>query len=207
VRRPLLGLLVWGLLAAPPLHAQQPALDAYAGWKWGGSLNTREGELNLAASEHFGLALAIPVRPDATALLLADYQPTELRLKSGGVNEKQFDVNIWYFMLGGQVEMDTPARVVPFAMGTLGVAWFDPSGSRSSETAFAAIFGGGVKVPIGQSERVSLKLEGRLHLTIPWAGGSLYCGTGGCYTSVGGAIGPVQGSVMGGLSIPLGSRR
>ena len=51
------------------------------------------------------------------------------------------------------------------------------------------------------SGEVSLRLEGRVNLTIPWGGGSLCCGGGGCYSSLGGTIGPVQGGFLAGLAL------
>jgi len=211
VNRRLFGptILTLLLVLASPAHGQRAALTASGGWKFGGSTRVQVGELNSAASEHYGLELAVRVRRDASGILLVDYQPTKLRLESGGLNSELFDLDVWYVMLGGQVELIDRGPVVPFAIGTLGIAWFNPTGAsaadRGSDTSFAGMFGGGARVPLGQSGKVSLRLEGRMYLTIPWGGASLYCGGGGCYGGIGGTIGPVQGTAMAGLRFALGS--
>jgi len=135
--RSLLGVIIGALLVASPVYAQRAALTPFGGWKWGGSASTRQGTLNTAASEHFGLELSVRMRRDASAFLMVDYQPTVLRLKSGGTNPELFDLDAWYFMAGGDIEMLDRGQVIPFALGALGVAWFDPAGDRSGETAFA----------------------------------------------------------------------
>jgi len=191
------------------LGAQETALSVWGGWKFGGTMSAREGDLSAAASEHFGAELAVRVARDASIILMVDYQPTVLRLKDyrTGIREELFDLDVWYFMLGGQREIIDRGPIVPFATGALGVAWFNPTGNsqgRSSATMFSGMFGGGVRVPLGQSENVALRLEGRVHLNIPWAGGSIYCGAGGCYGGVGGYVGPVQGTVIAGLRFVAG---
>ena len=78
------------ILATLPLavSAQQAAsgyLSPLAGWKFGGSVNTREGELNLAAAWNYSMELEFRLRSDGTGVLSVDYQPTTLRLKTIGV--------------------------------------------------------------------------------------------------------------------------
>jgi hypothetical protein len=199
------------ILAAPStLSAQgETALSFTTGWKFGGSMSVREGDLSVAASEHFGAELAIRASRDGSIILLVDYQPTVLRLKDfrTGIREELFDMDVWYFMLGGQGEINDRGPIVPFGTAALGVAWFNPTGTiedRSSTTMFSGMFGGGVRVPLGQGDKVDFRLEGRMHLNIPWGGASFWCGSGGCYGGVGGYVGPVQGTVMAGLRLKMG---
>lgn len=211
MRKLFFGFFALAIALPTGLVAQQTALSLSSGWKFGGTMGVREGDLNVAAAVPFSAGLAFRVRADAAAILVVEYQPTTLRLKpfGGGINQQLFDMNVWYFMIGGETEIIDRGPVVPFAIGMLGVAWFDPAGGagdRASETMFAATFGGGVRVPLGQSDRVSLRLEARMNLTIPWGAASIYCGGGGCYTGFGGTIGPVQGALYGGLRFALGPR-
>jgi len=206
----LLGLLALACIAPVNVEAQRTALSLSSGWRFGGTMGVNLGDLNLAAAVPFSAELAFRVRDDASTILMVEYQPTTLRLKpfGGGVDQELFEMDVWYFMAGGELEIVDRGPVVPFAIGAIGVAWFNPtagSADRGSETMFAGAFGGGARVPLGQSGRVSLRLEGRLNLTIPFAGASLYCGSGsGCYGGFGGTVGPVQGTVYGGLRIALG---
>ena len=206
------GFVTLAVMAPVSLGAQQTALSLSSGWKFGGSMGVREGDLNVAASVPFAAELAFRVRRDASAILTVEYQLTILRLRppGSGINQQLFDVDVWYFMVGGEVE-SVGRPVVPFAIVTMGVAWFDPtsgSANRASETMFAGTFGGGARVPLGQSDRVTLRLEARMNLTIPYGSASIYCsGGGGCYTGFGGTVGPVQAAVYGGLRFALGPQR
>jgi hypothetical protein len=199
-------------LAAPALVEGQAALSLSSGWKFGGRMAVQQGDLNTAAAVPFAAELSFPAHANASGILLVEYQPTTLRLDSNrtGFNEEVSDIDVWYFMIGGSPEITDRGPVVPFAIAALGIAWFNPTGgnpSRSSETLFAGTFGGGARVPLGQSDRVSLRLEGRMNLTIPFAGASIYCGGGGgCYGGFGGYVGPVQGSLLAGLRFALGPR-
>ena len=210
MKKLLFGLVALTLMAPVSLEAQRTALSLSSGWKFGGTMGVNLGDLNLAAAVPYSAQLAFRVRSDASTILMVEYQPTTLRLEpfGGGVNQELFEMDVWYFMVGGEMEIIDRGPVVPFAIGTLGVAWFNPTGGsadRGSETMFAGTFGGGARVPLGQSNRVSLRLEGRLNLTIPFGGASVYCGSGsGCYTGFGGTIGPVQGALYGGLRFALG---
>ena len=208
MRRLFLAVLAASLMVPVGAEAQKTALSLSSGWKFGGTMGVREGDLNLAASVPYSAELAFRVRDNALGILLVEYQPTILRLDALGVNAELFNLDAWYFMVGGETEIIDRGPVVPFAIGTIGLAWFNPtegSGNRGSETMFAGTFGGGARIPLGQSGRVSLRLEGRLNLTVPWGGASVYCSGGsGCYTGFGGTVGPVQGAVYGGLRFALG---
>jgi opacity protein-like surface antigen len=193
-----------------PVAVSAQTISPYAGWKWGGSMGTNEGDLSAEASPSYGVEIAIPARPGQSFILIADYQPTTLRLQRfNGPDEDLFDLDIWYFMAGGQAEVPGQSRAVPFGSFALGWAWFNPQGAgatRESESMFTSMFSGGVRVPLGNSEKVMLKLEARIHLNVPYGGTGLYCGPGGCYGGVGGYVGPIQGAVNAGLSFAMGGR-
>ena len=211
MKKTLLAIVVIsGLVVGSPVSAQQGTggyLSALGGWKFGGVMNTREGELSVAAAWNYSMELEFRVRPDGTAVISVDYQPSTLRLKTIGVGTTElFDIDVWYFQAGGHYEIIDRGPVVPYGLGLLGAAWFNPGGgSRAeSEWALAGTFGGGARIPLGASGKVNLRLEGRINITIPWWGGSLYCGGGGCYSSVGGTVGPVQAGVLAGLAFAIG---
>ncbi len=194
------------LLAALPsvAGAQNLTFSPYSGYRLGGSLTVRDGDLKLANAPFFGAQLDFRMRPDATGALLVDYQPTTLRLKEyGGPTEDLFDIGVWYFQGGGTLEVMNQSPAVPFVLGTMGLSWFDP-GSNSvnadSEWGFSGIIGVGVKIPF-PSGRMALRLQSRLLMTSLFGGGSLWCGTGtGCYVGVSGFIAPVQFDFGGALT-------
>ncbi|KPJ84121.1 MAG: hypothetical protein AMS19_01895 [Gemmatimonas sp. SG8_23] len=203
----LVGLFAFAVPAS--IEAQPAALSLWGGWKWGGSMSVREGRLNAAASEHFGAELAIRVRQDGLGVLYVDYQPSTLRIdRYGEPNRELYDMDVWYFMGGGTGELIGQGRAVPYATFLIGAAWFNPRGTAAegigSETMFASIIGAGVRLPLGQDDRVQIRLDGRMHLTIPYGGVGMWCGSGGCSGTFGGTVGPVQGSVSAGLRLALG---
>jgi len=210
-----LVLAVGAALAAPTkLEAQPAALSLWTGWTFGGSMTVREGTLNAAASTQFGGELAFRVQRDGLGLLYVDYQPSTLRIDTfGEPNRELYDMDIWYFMGGGRLELLDRGPAIPYGTFLLGVAWFNPKGTTAdaagvgSETMFASIFGGGVRIPLGADDRVQIKLDGKMKLTIPYGGVGMWCGTGGCSGSFGGTVGPVQGSFTAGLRLALGESR
>jgi len=205
MKRLALILIALALVLPAPATAQRGKglLTPYAGWTFGGSMNTFEGELNLAASMHYGGELEIRVRRDATAVFSVDYQPTILRLKEFGVgNRELFDMDVWSFQFGGHYEVLNNSPAVPYALGSFGGTWFDPkAGTRNidSEWFFSGTFGAGARIPTG-SPRIQLRLEARLLVTIPYSSSALFCGTGGCYGGFSATLGPTQGQLLGGLS-------
>jgi hypothetical protein len=196
------------------VRAQPAALSLWSGWTFGGSLNVREGRLNSAASVSFGGELAFRVRRDGLANLYVSYQPSKLRIDQyGEPNRELYDMDIWYFMGGGTAELLDRGPAVPYGTFMIGAAWFNPGGTAAeqakvgSEWMFASVFGGGVRIPVGQDDRVQIRLDGRVNLTIPYGGVGMWCGSGGCSGSFGGTVGPVQGTVSAGLRLALGETR
>jgi hypothetical protein len=198
--------MVLFLLAFGPslANAQGPTLTPYGGYRLGGTLGISEGDLKLDEAPFFGIQLDTRARPDATGSLLVDYQPTTLRLKtSSGPAEEMFDLNVWYFQLGGLLEFHQGQGAVPFMIASLGMSWFDPTdGSQNadSEFGFAGILGVGTKIPF-PAGGTGLRLQARVLANMIGAGGDLWCGGGrGCYVGIGGPVGPFQFDFSGGLT-------
>ncbi len=203
-RSPSLVVLFLLILGPSLATAQSPSLTPYGGYRLGGSLGIREGDLKLDESPFFGVQLDARARPDATGSLIVDYQPTTLRLKeSGSPAEQLFDINVWYFQVGGLVEFPQGQGAVPFMVASLGMSWFDPTdGSQNAESeyGFAGTLGIGTKIPF-PSGGTALRLQARVLANIINGRSDLWCGGGrGCYVGIGGPIGPVQFDFGGGLT-------
>lgn len=126
--------------------------------------------LSLASKLGYALALEWPATEYGTQYeLLYSRQ----RSDTGGITP--VDMTVEYLQIGGlAVVGDDTARVVPYAVGGLGVARFSPdAASLSTETRFALNLGGGVRVPI--ANHVRLRFEVRGYVT--WLNGSsnLFC--------------------------------
>jgi hypothetical protein len=192
------------LLAPGTAQSQDWTFSPYSGFRLGGSLSVREGDLTFNGAPIFGAQLDYRVRRDATVAFLVDYQPTTVRIRERGEPTVDlWDINVVYFQVGGTFEVLKQAGPIPFLLGTLGMSMFDPasgSANNASEYGMAGIFGGGVKVPF-RSGRMALRLQGRVLLNnLLIGGGSLWCSPSGCYGGVGGPIGPVQFDFGGGLT-------
>jgi len=203
-RSPSLMAVILLILGPSLATAQGATLTPYGGYRLGGGLGIREGDLKLDESPFFGVQLDARTRPDATGSLFVDYQPTTLRLKeSGSPAEQVFDLNVWYFQLGGLLEFPQGQGAVPFMVASLGMSWFDPtSGSQNAESeyGFAGILGVGAKIPFPAGGS-GLRLQARVLANIINGRSDLWCGGGrGCYVGIGGPIGPVQFDFGGGLT-------
>lgn len=183
---------------------QNATFTPYYGYRIGGTLSIEKGDLELDNADFLGGQLDFRVRPDATAAILVDFQPTTLRLREGpDAAQELFDMDVWYFQVGGTLENRKDTGAIPFFVGSLGMSMFDPDdddGSTESEYGFAGVFGAGAKIPL-QSGRMGLRLQARVLLNSVYGGSSLWCGTGqGCYVGAGGYLGPVQFDFGGGIT-------
>ncbi|MCK4548949.1 MAG: hypothetical protein KAU49_02230 [Candidatus Krumholzibacteria bacterium] len=177
------------------------ALGAY---QWGGTLKGWDGEARLLDAGSWGIALDIPIRPDTYLELIYTRQVTDLTYREYGLGEpaqEVFDIAVEYYQVGGlyTVSKDGPK---PFGTMTIGATRFAPQSSMyGSEWKFSAALGLGVIVPV--TPRIGLRMHARLLLPFMYAGGGMWCGTGGCSIGVSGGSAIVQGDVALGLVIRL----
>jgi hypothetical protein len=180
-------------------------ITPFYGWMFGGSLSVREGDLNIKDNDNFGIAVDIelPYGGGKQLELLWVMQNSRLDLKRypSGITETLFDIVTHYFHIGGVYGV-RQGNVMPFGSLTLGATLFHPKEEDvSDEWRFSATFGLGAKIYV--SERVGLRLQGRLMMPFQWGGGGLWCGTGGCSAGVGTSTTILQGDLTGGLIILL----
>ncbi|MBI2794819.1 MAG: hypothetical protein HYX66_09260 [Ignavibacteria bacterium] len=85
--------------------------------------------------------------------------------------------------------------------GQLGLGIYDPERNQYQTNTFFAVSGlGGAKLFI--SDRIGLRLQGRLILPIYFGSLAFYCSGGGCGTGVSGT-GTLEGELSGGLFIMM----
>jgi hypothetical protein len=112
-----------------------------------------------------------------------------------------YDMAIDYFQLGGVKELKK-GPVVPFGMASLGVTWFNmQTYGVSDHVSFSAALGGGLKFFF--SDRIGIRLQGRLLMPMYFSGGGLFVGIGSGGSSTGVSVSTgfltVQGDFSGGL--------
>ena len=186
-------------LTAAEVHPHRVEITPVAGYQFGGGFSGEEGEIEIPAGFMYGAMLDLWVRPDAQAEFLYSRQETSLRFDPAGVAPEVDlgDLVIHEFQLGGNVDL-RPGRVRPYALGTLGVTWFDPAGDFDGESRFSSTLGAGIRAPL--SDRFGLRFEGRWIINFFNSSGSLFCSSGGCLVNFSGDF-VSQGALSGGLSV------
>jgi hypothetical protein len=167
------------------------------------------GKLNIKDSEDFGLVINVPLpmREGVELELLFINMNTTLeadKYSYGVVVEREtFETIVQYYQIGGVNVFDIPgSSIKPFGALTLGAARFNPKGAaRGDEWFFSGTIGAGAKIMA--SERIGLRLQGRLLLPFQFGSAGLWCGTGGCSAGVGASSVFLQGDFTAGLIIVL----
>jgi len=166
------------------------------GWQFGGKLNAFQGEYGIEDAFALTGIVDVNLRPGGQLELMYDWQNTSITLRDAAGKRKLFDADLHYFQVGGLGYVDR-GRVKPFGVATVGLTYINPlDDTVSGETRFSVTLGGGAKV--FPTERIGLRFEGRLLMTVIDGALGLGCGTGGCSGSVWG-WGVAQGVVSGGL--------
>ncbi len=184
-------------------------ITPFIGYQFAGSVPVSNGKFDLKDSEDYGLSLDIPLpmREGVQLELLYIRMDTRMEISKysyGVVTEREtFDMTVDYWQIGGLNVFQMPgSNVAPFGGLTLGASHFKPKGTaRGDEWFFSATLGAGVK--IYASERIGIRLQGRLLMPFQWGGGGLWCGTGGCSVGVGTSSVFLQGDLSAGLMIVL----
>ena len=203
------GILVLMVLLDPLQILAQSRIEIspYGGYMFGGKLRFYEGDLKIDDNVNYGLAMDFAVATDTKIEISWSQMSTTARFKPyfgyDYLNADPFDVNVGYIQVGSIRELDLDNNIVPYGGMTLGAAYFAPQNSVYSDSwKFAAGLGLGTKIWI--TDKVGLRLQGRLLLPFFWAGAGFTVGTGGSGFSVGAGTSMLQGDFTGGLVIGLG---
>ncbi|RLD61951.1 MAG: hypothetical protein DRJ05_01450 [Bacteroidetes bacterium] len=181
-------------------------LSPLVGYQFGGKLRMYEGDLKIKDDMNYGLAISTEMAQDTRLEFIwtsmqtsADFRP----YYGYGYLEGGFDLNINYYQIGGLKEFPSGGAVVPFGEFTMGAVQFTPSDVNVSETwRFSVALGGGAKIWL--SDRIGIRLQGRLLMPLYFQGVSLYAGTGGSGMGVGAGVPILQGDFMAGLIFAFG---
>jgi hypothetical protein len=184
-------------------------ITPYIGYQFSGSVPYTTGKFDIKNSPDYGLVVDIPLplRDGVELELLYIRMDTKLKYDqySYGVITKseEFDMIVEYYQIGALNVFEMPgSSVKPFGGLTLGASRFNPNGTeRGDEWFFSATLGAGVKII--PSERIGIRLQGRLLMPFQWGSAGLWCGTGGCSAGVGTTSVFLQGDFTAGLIIRL----
>lgn len=205
-----IGLVVFAFLMTDAIstYAQgKIEITPSGGYMFGGSMRFYEGEIKLQNAGSYGFAADFEVSPDTKIEVAWNQMNTSAEFKPYyGYDELKvdpFDVNVGYIQVGGIQEMEMN-NVVPFGLFTLGATYFTPQNTTYTQTwKFSVALGGGAKIWF--SDRIGIRLQGRLLLPMFWGGAGFTVGTGGAGMTVGAGTTMVQGDLTAGLVIALGN--
>lgn len=207
-----------GLLGVVSMSERAVAQDkkievgATYSYMWTGSYQIYEGEIYMEDGSEWGGTIDFAFRPDAKIEFAYSYtasHATFQRTYYGGTSPalENLDnpVSIQYFQLGSIYQVPK-GKAQPFIGLLLGAVLFHPSGNAqglelNDQWNFAVSLNGGVKIYM--SDRLGIRLQGRLLLPMYFTGGSMYVGTGGGGVAVGAGIPVVQGDVGAGVFLCL----
>lgn len=123
-----------------------------------------------------------------------------------GQNNKTFDVDINYVLLGGNNYFKTGGKVEPYGGLSLGMAIFklkNPEASATDDSAIKFAWELKLGTNIWLSDKVGLKLQADVASAVQSAGGGLYFGTGGAGAGVSTYSTMYQFGLGGGLTFKI----
>lgn len=190
-RAPQLLCSVLCVLCVVPLAAQRaPRVELIptVGYITSGSIGTAAGDVDLEDGIVYGGTLGFKAGQGRLIIVNYSYFGTDLKVTNrfpvapdttlGGMDQHTITV-------GGEQEMKYDQNVRPFASGALGLVIWDSKvrGASGSSTRFSGNFALGVKM-MSSSERIGLRVQGRVTWNSVSSSGSFWCGSYGC----GGAV-------------------
>ena len=143
------------------------------------------GRADINDSGQWGIALDfnLPYKPGSQIELLYNRQDSDLKFTTFNLAPTEVDMAVEYWHIGGVYGVRR-GNAMPFGMLTLGGTRYSSEDFNDDVWKFSMIFGFGAK--IYASDVLGLRVQGRFPFTILSGGGAVGCGSGGCYTSVGG---------------------
>ncbi len=185
-------------------------LTPYGGYMFGGKMRFYEGDFKIKDNANYGLIMDIEIAPDTKVELMWTHMNTTAEFRGSYgydfLSTPPFDVGVGYLQIGTVREINYD-NIRPFGAFTLGTTYFMPNSNTGEVNyqdtwKFSVTLGGGAKIWL--TDRIGIRLQGRLLLPMFWGGVGFTVGTGGSGFSVGAGTSMIQGDFSGGLIIALG---
>ncbi len=203
----LIGLLSMSFTKAQAQDEAKFELAPMVGFQFGGHVNFYEGEFRIQDGMNYGGYANVLISQNhriefgySMMSTTASFRPYGTFL--GDYNSWDGDVNVNYFLIGSHSEMPVSEKVILFGGASLGVSYMSVKASGMEDVwRFAIGIGAGMKVMF--TDRVGIRLQGRLLMPMYFAGVGFYAGvgTGGASSGLSLNTGSVifQGDFQGGL--------
>jgi opacity protein-like surface antigen len=148
----------------------------FAGYRMGGNFDVDSLDTDADLDDHSSFALAFDIARD-------DYSQYELYYSSQDSQLGQdspigpVGVKVEYLQIGGTLAVSDRPVFTPYITAGLGVTRFSPDAPGTDDSShFSFSLGGGLRFPL--SQRFSLRLEARGHLTFVDTDTALFCASG-----------------------------
>lgn len=175
----IVALLAGGTSAAQTENAlARFSLTPFGGYTFGGEFKDEKGMLSVDVDDapHFGVVFDIREGANTQWEIFYSQQQTEADTSEVVPAQPVTDIDVHYLQVGGTY-VGNGDRARPFLAATLGGTRFDPGPlTFDSENFFSFRIGAGWYLQA--SERVNLRLEGRLLGTLLRSDSALFCETG-----------------------------
>jgi len=171
----------------PMMHKVE--ITPWVGYAWTFSRRVtylnNTGDIDIGNSPVWGVEVDVTLHAGAQLALLYSRQDSDLTFKTGGIKHDVTDLSVEYFQIGG-VGGVRQGKVLPFGMFTLGATRFafKDLPAAGDLWKFSIVLGLGAKVYA--TDRIGLRLQATFPWTMMSGGAGIGCGSGGCYTTVGG---------------------
>lgn len=154
------------------------SLTPFGGYTFGGEFRDedRGSSVDVDDAAHFGMILNIRESANTQWEVFYSLQQTEADTAEVAPARPATDIDIQYLQVGGTYVADGD-RARPFLAATLGVTRFDPDPLTFDSKHFFS-FGVGAGWYMQATERLDLRLEGRLLGTLLRSDSALFCETG-----------------------------
>jgi len=175
------GLLLAGASQAQELERNEISrftLTPYGGYAFGGEFKDEEDSLRVEVDDaaHFGLIFNVRESANTQWEIFYSRQQSEADTSEVSPTQPLTDIDVQYLHVGGTYVADG-ARARPFLAAGIGGTRFDPDPlTFDSENFFSFSVGAGWQFQ--PTDRLGLRLEGRLLGTILGSDSQLFCRTG-----------------------------
>ena len=181
-------------------------MTPFVGYQLNGRIDFYDGDFNMDNAMSYGGMLSVKVGPGVFGEFSYSRSDTKGTYRLFGINSWEYDMAINYFQLGG-IKTVGQGPVKPFGLFSGGVTWFKMKDANvDDEVVFSVALGGGLKVDL--SDRIGLRLQGRLLMPLYIHGGGFFFGIGPGGPSSGisfnSTLLTLQGDFTGALVIKLG---
>lgn len=166
------------LTIAPQALTEGFSITPLVGFRVSDSLEDEitEETIDIDNTSSFGLIMSMKYDQNTSYDLYFSRQETDLLPNTAGSTD--LGIRIDYIHIGGTVDYQT-GKLFPFVTGGLGVTRISATDQDlSTESKFSLSVGGGLKVPI--TERIGIRLEGRLLGTAIDGDSAILCTNGVC---------------------------